>query len=112
MTVMTTKTALDLTALDEQIAQAQHDLDAAQNRYRSRPRQGMSLGQGVQQIDREARAHMLDLGLDVDRAAITVETLKRQRAELTLAQLTDAEALAAEDAALETAQREMTDAEA
>jgi hypothetical protein len=109
---MTTTTTPDLTALDEQIAAAEAAVDAAQNRYRSRPRHGMSLGQRQVRIDREARAHMLDLGLEVDDAVIRLEELKKQRAELVLAELTDAEAVAAEDAAVETAQRELEKAEA
>ena len=108
--MMTTPTN-DLAALDAQIAQAEHDLDTAQNRFRSRPRKGATLGQGPVQIDREARAYMLDLGLDVDRAVVAREQLKKQRAELALAELEDSEAMAAEAAAVETAHRDVTEAE-
>src|SRR4029450_176030 len=52
------------------------------------------------------------LGLGVDDAVIETEGLKKQRAELVLAELTDAEAIAAENAAVEAAQRDMEAAEA
>ena len=109
---MTTTTTPDLTALDEQIAAAEAAVDAAQNRYRSQPRHGMSLGQGVQRIDVVARAHMLALGLQVDDAVIAAERLKQQKAEARLAELTDAQIVAAEDTAIDAAQRELQEAEA
>jgi hypothetical protein len=102
----------DLISLEEQITAADAAVAAAQNRFRSRPRQGMSLGQSHVRIDPVARARMLDLGLEVDDAAIHREQLKKQRAEAVLAELTDAEAMAAEDAAVETAGRALADAEA
>jgi hypothetical protein len=46
----------DLISLEEQIAQAERDVDAAQNRYRSRPRGAVSLGLRPI-IDREARPY-------------------------------------------------------
>jgi hypothetical protein len=102
----------DLISLEEQITAADAAVAAAQNRFRSRPRQGMSLGQSHVRIDPVARARMLDLGLEVDDAAIHLEQLKKQRAEAVLAELTDAEAMAAEEAAVETAGRALADAEA
>jgi hypothetical protein len=110
----TTITTPDLAALDAEIEQAQRDLDAAQNRYRNRPRGAPRMGGGAApiRIDPQARAHMLDLGLEVDDAAIRLEQLKKQRAEGVLAELTDRQAMAAEDAAAEAARKEMEQAEA
>jgi hypothetical protein len=104
----------DLAAFDERIAAAQQDIDAAQNRYRNRPRSGARMGgpAAPMRIDREARAHMLDLGLEVDRAVIRLEQLKKQRAEAAIAALDDPEAIAAETAAIEAAQQELAKAEA
>jgi hypothetical protein len=75
-----TKGAPELAARDEQIAAAERELEAAQNRCRSRPRQGMSLGQGQVRIDPEAGAHRRDLRLDVDAATMRLEELKQRRA--------------------------------
>jgi len=63
-------------------------------------------------IDPAARAHMLDLGLVVDQAVIDLETRKLRRAEAVLAELTDPEALAAEQAAEQAARAALAEAEA
>jgi hypothetical protein len=104
----------DLISLEEQITAADAAVAAAQNRHRSRPRgtPRMGGGAGPMRIDPQARAALLDLGLEVDDAVIQREQLKKQRAEAVLAELTDAEAMAAEDAAVETAGRALADAEA
>jgi hypothetical protein len=104
----------DLISLEEQTTAADAAVAAAQNRHRSRPRgtPRMGGGAGPMRIDPQARAALLDLGLEVDDAVIQREELKKQRAELVLAELTDAEAIAAEDAAVDAALRELQDAEA
>jgi hypothetical protein len=107
-------TTTSLTTLDEQIAAAQAELDAAQNRWRTRPRGAPRMGGGNApiQIDPAARADMLDRGLAVDDAAIHLEQLKKQRAEAALAELLDPDAIAAEDAAVEAAADVLREAEA
>lgn len=109
---MSKMTATDLAALDKQVGENERELEAAQNRYRSRPRHGISLGQGPVQIDRGARVHLLDLGLDVDRAAIRMEESKKARAEAQLAELENADEIATEAAAEEAARRDLEDVEA
>jgi len=103
----------DLAALDQQIAATQAELDAAQNGYRSRPRGSLRLGgHGPMQIDREARAHMLDLGLVVDDVAIRLEDLKQRRALAVLEQLQDPRQMAAEEAARNEAEQALVAADA
>jgi hypothetical protein len=108
---MTTRKVADL---DAQIAQAERDYDAAQNRYRHRPRGTLMMGgpNAPVRIDRAARANMLDLGLEVQAAAIRRDQLKKQRAEVMLADLMDADAMAAEAAAVEAAADVLREAEA
>jgi hypothetical protein len=108
------KTTNDLAALDEQIAAGQRDVDAAQNRYRNRPRGTPMMGGGNAplRIDPVARADMLDRGLAVDDAVIRLEELKKQRAELVLAELEDPQTIMAENAAVDAAQRDLAAAEA
>jgi hypothetical protein len=75
---MTTKRPTDL---DEPMAAAERELAAARNRCRSRQCQSMSLGQGHVRSDPEARAPLLDLGLDGDAAKMYLEELKQRRTE-------------------------------
>jgi hypothetical protein len=111
---MMTKTMIETTDLATEIAAAERELDAAQNRWRNRPR-GTPMMSGPLapiRIDPIARAAMLDLGLAVDAAVIKLEELKRQKAEARLAELLDPEMVAAEDSAVEIARRDMDEAEA
>lgn len=108
---MTTRNLADL---DAQIAAAERELDAAQNRWRNRPRGAPRMGGGNApiQIDPAARADMLDRGLAVDQAVIDLEQLKLRRAEARIAELNDPATLASLEAARDEAQQAMIVAEA